>query len=202
MKRISKRHIAIIALLAALTPIAVSAFFWSNSTTTSTYKRVVYINNERLSAEQFNSLKQIYMVTVRNGDYWYDPVSGHWGAIGSRPLGKIATGLKFGRLREHASHGQSATYINGRRLQWQEVWELQKLIGYMRPGNYRLDAKGYIGIVDGPVIANIYHLITGQGTLVKNKSRTISVVKGTQTSGQCIVSLNLRDTRLMSAECS
>lgn len=200
MKRISNRNIVIIALLAALTPVTVSSFLWSKPA--STYKRVVYINNERLSAEQLNRLKQTYMVTVRNGDYWYDPVSGHWGAIGSRSLGKIAAGLKFGRLREHASGGQSAAYINGRRLQWQEVWELQKLIGYMRPGHYRLGAKGYISIVDGPIIANIYQLIAGQGTSVKNKPQTISVVKDTHASGRCTASLNLRDTRLMSAECS
>lgn len=200
MHKISKRHIAIFALLAVLTPIAAYSFFWSKPA--SNYKRVVYINNERLSAEQLNRLKQTYMVTVRNGDYWYDLVSGHWGAIGSRPLGKIPAGLKFGRLREHASHGQSSVYINGRRLQWQEVWDLQELIGYMRPGHYRLGTKGYIGIVDGPIIANIYRLIAGQRTSVKGKPQTTSIVKDKQANGRCIASLVLRDTHLLSAECS
>ena len=199
MKRISKRHIVIIALIAALAPIAISSLIWSEPA--SPYKRVVYINNERLGAEQLERLKQTYMVTVRNGDYWYDPVSGHWGAIGTRPLGRIAVGLKFGSLREHASNGQSAVYINSRRLQWQEVWELQELIGYMRPGHYRLGAKGYIGIVDGPIIANIRHLIAGQGTSVKARPQTATIVKGAQAKGQCTASLDLRETRLMSAEC-
>lgn len=199
MKRTTKRHIVIIALIAALAPIAAYSFFWNKPV--STYKRVVYINNERLSTAQLGWLKKHCMVTIRNGDYWYDSISGHWGAIGSRSLGKIVTGLKFGRLREHASRGQSAVHINGRRLQWQEVWELQKLIGYMRPGHYRLDAKGSIGIVDGPIIANIYHLITGQRTLVKAKPQATRIAKGTHAKGHCTASLNLRDTRLMSAEC-
>ncbi len=199
MQKRSKRLIAIFALFVALTPVTAYSFFWSKPA--STYKRVVYINNERLSAEQLNRLKQTHMVIVRNGDYWYDPVSGHWGAIGSPPLGKIPAGLKFGRLREHVSNGQSSVYINGRRLQWQEVWELQKLIGYMRPGHYRLGTKGYIGIVNGPIIANIYRLTAAQRTAVKARPQTTSLIKDKPANGRCIASLVLRDTRLMSAEC-
>lgn len=198
MKTITKRFIAALALCATLIPVAAYSFFWKKPV--DTYKRVVYINNERLSDARLERLQRQHQVAVRNGEYWYDPVSGHWGAIGTRPLGRIAVGLQFARLREVASNGQSQVTINGRRLQWQEVRDLQKLIGYMQPGKYWLDAQGHIGRQGGPIIANIYRLASGNntaGTAVKNASPE----QGKSSVMQCPTSVLVHRTKLISADC-
>lgn len=124
--------------------------------------RSVIINTAALSAEQITALESAYRVRVIEGDYWYDPLSGAWGQRGGPAAGQIHPGLQLGgALRADASGGGSGqltgVFINGRELHPHDVAALQQITAVF-PGRYWVDAQGYGGWENGPVMFNLYQL--------------------------------------------
>jgi len=118
--------------------------------------RAVIINGQALDARTISALEMAYRVSIANGSYWYDPVSGLWGRAGGPWAGQIQAGLRLGGpLRESASNGNTGVIVNGRRLPWTELLALQALVGYVRPGRYWLDPYGNAGFEGGPALVNL-----------------------------------------------
>ena len=118
--------------------------------------RAVIINGQALDARTISALEMAYRVAIPNGYYWYDPASGLRGRAGGPSAGQIQAGLRLGGpLRESASNGNTGVIVNGRRLPWSELLQLQALVGYVRPGRYRLDGYGNVGFEGGPALVNV-----------------------------------------------
>jgi hypothetical protein len=121
--------------------------------------RAVIINGVRLSDEQVQALEQQYHVPIQDGAYWYDRLTGAWGAQGGPTVGFIHAGLNLGgQLRADASKGNTGVWINGRQLHIQDVLGLQRIVPYVLPGHYWMDAQGSFGYEGGPILGNIWLL--------------------------------------------
>jgi hypothetical protein len=103
-------------------------------------------------------LESIYGIRPRPGNYWYDKVSGLFGAVGYPAAGFMHAGHDFGALRAGASSGDSQVFINGRRLPQLEVIAWSALLGEpIMPGRYWLDSRGNAGHAGMAVpIVNIF----------------------------------------------
>lgn len=109
----------------------------------------IYVNGSVLTAEQRTSLEQAYGA-IQPGRYWYDRLSGLWGAEDGPVTGQIMAGLDLGgALQRDASHGHTKVFINGRELLQTEVAALEKL-GPVNPGRYWMNAQGIGGLEGGP----------------------------------------------------
>jgi hypothetical protein len=65
-------------------------------------------------------------------------------------------GLQLGgELKANASNGDTAVYVNGRRLPRTELNSLQQLVGPVRSGRYWLDPYGNAGFEGGPALVNL-----------------------------------------------
>jgi len=122
--------------------------------------RNVTINGAPLDERTGATLAQLEAaggVTLPDGNYWYDAVSGAFGVWGQPANAFIGAGHELGPpVPENASGGTSGVYINGRRLQDREVQFLSALVAYpWQPGRYFIDATGNAGVEGGPVIVNI-----------------------------------------------
>jgi hypothetical protein len=116
----------------------------------------VTINWEKLTAEEVQSLKNIYG-SVTPGDYWYDRMTGLYGVMGHGPLGIIATGYNFGPMPRNASNGNTNVIINGREITYGEVALLTRYVGQVIPGSYWLDSSGNFGLAGSNVaLGNLY----------------------------------------------
>ena len=114
----------------------------------------ISINGKRLDANEVRALAQ-YGVQAQSGNYWYDAVSGAWGAWGGPTAGFVAAGIPSAPLPSNASNGMTGVLINGRNITQGELAFLQNLArSPIPPGQYWLDANGYAGQVGGPPLIN------------------------------------------------
>jgi hypothetical protein len=115
----------------------------------------VVVNGIALDRQTLAALQSAYG-QVKPGRYWYDPMSGLWGAERAPTSGQIAPGLRLGGpLRADASGRGTGVFINGREIHAVEVARLQALVGPVRPGRYWLNAAGIGGYEGGPPQFNL-----------------------------------------------
>ena len=118
----------------------------------------VVINQVTLSEAQISELTRKYGIAPLPGNYWYDSMSGLYGAVGFPAYGFMMPGHRYGTLKRNASKGNTQVIVNNRELPQDEwaVWSY--MLGYwIQPGNYWLDANGnagYVGVAT-PVV-NLY----------------------------------------------
>jgi len=109
----------------------------------------VFVNGRELTSTQLDAFKQIYGVIPAPGHWWYDAISGMYGAEGQGATGFMYPGHDLGPLAADASRGNMPVFINGRQLTQAEVDYLAWLAGgAVAPGRYWVDAQlnwGYEG---------------------------------------------------------
>ena len=116
----------------------------------------VIVNGEQLPNSAVIALQLAYRTIIPSGRYWYDAASGLWGREGEPFAGQMQPGLQLGgELKANASNGDTAVYVNGRRLPRAELNSLQQLVGLVRPGRYWLDPYGNAGFEGGPALVNL-----------------------------------------------
>lgn len=117
----------------------------------------VIVNAQPLGAQTLAQLRQLYPVPIAPGRYWYDPISGLYGAEGGPPAGQMAAGLALGGpLRADASGGTTAVSINGRRLTEGEVrYIMVACQSPVLPGRYWVLASGLGGFEGGPPLFDL-----------------------------------------------
>lgn len=128
----------------------------------------IFVNGEPATQDDFvRELARFNLpmaVQVPDGRYWYDPISGLWGIEGGAALGQMPPTLELGGpLREDASGGTTAIFVNGRELHLTEAAYLQQLFGYVIPGRYWLNAFGIGGNEGGPALFNLAALAQQAG---------------------------------------
>ena len=110
----------------------------------------VVVNGRQLTQEQLDAFKKVYGVIPAAGRWWYDAVSGMYGAEGQGATGFMYPGHDLGPLAADASRGSMPVFINGRQLTEVEVNYLAWLAGTgVMPGRYWVDAQlnwGYEGV--------------------------------------------------------
>ena len=115
----------------------------------------IVVNGQELGAEDGLALMQHYGV-IPAGNYWYDPVSGFWGASGGPAAGQIMSGLALGGpLPANASGGGTGVFVNGREIHPQEYLTLVQMYGSVAPGRYWMNAQLIGGLEGGPAIFNL-----------------------------------------------
>lgn len=118
----------------------------------------VNINGHQLSTAEVNAMQLTYGQAPQPGQYWYDPVSGMYGAKGFPAYGFMYPGHAFGPLSPDCSEGTTGVFVNGRELPENEWlgWS-QILGGYLQAGRYWFDSYGNIGL-EGQLFAqaNLY----------------------------------------------
>lgn len=117
----------------------------------------VIVNAVALNAETLAALQRIYPVPIQPGRYWYDPVSGAYGAEGGAVAGQMSPGLPLGGpLRADASRGTSRVFINGRQLtEGEKSYIEQACQTPVAPSRYWVNAQGLGGFEGGPVTFNL-----------------------------------------------
>jgi hypothetical protein len=119
-------------------------------------ERRVSVNGQALDAATLNQLESLYHLQIAAGSYWYDPTSGAAGPAGGPTLTFIVPGLRLGGpLRADASNGNTGVFVNGRELPAYDLAGLTRLVGYIAPGRYFLDAMGNAGTEGGPPTVNL-----------------------------------------------
>jgi hypothetical protein len=122
----------------------------------------VVINGRALTPQQVREVEQTYGARPGPGNYWYDPVSGLYGAAGRPAYGFMLPGHDFGPLAAGASAGRSGVFINGRQLPAEEVAVWGKLLAApITPGRYWLDGHGNAG-VEGVAVPRVNLLVAGR----------------------------------------
>ena len=110
----------------------------------------VIVNGRELTSAQLDAFKKVYGVIPAAGRWWYDAVSGMYGAEGQGATGFMYAGHDLGPLAADASRGNTPVFINGRQLTQLEVNYLAWLAGgSVAPGRYWVDAQlnwGYEGM--------------------------------------------------------
>ena len=128
------------------------------ATPASDESRDVSVNDVKVDDEQVLGLERMYRTHVQNGAYWYDRMTGAWGAMRGPTLGFILPGLALGgTLRADASNGDTGVFINGRELHRIDVHGLMQL-GAVYPGRYWVDAYGNFGFEGGAALGNLWRL--------------------------------------------
>ena len=116
----------------------------------------VIINGVRFSDQDIESLERTFRVRIRDGNYWYDRMTGSWGRRGGPTEGFILAGLNLGGpLRADASNGDTGVFINGRQLHRVDVARLQQ-IGPVYRSRCWMDAYGNIGLEGQPAFVNVW----------------------------------------------
>ena len=118
----------------------------------------VVINEVTLSDSQIEALAKKYGVAPLPGNYWYDSISGLYGAAGYPAFGFMFPGHQFGTLKRTASNGNTQVIVNNRELPQSEwaVWSYM-LGSWIEPGNYWLDSNGNAGYVGvATPLVNLY----------------------------------------------
>jgi hypothetical protein len=157
----------------------------------------IVVNGAELSVETVRALQQVYPVPIAPGRYWYDRISGAYGAEGQPIGGQMIAGLALGgALRADASRGTSGVFLNGRQITLGEKAYLEQLcLTPVLPGRYWVLFNG-VGGVEGA--AATFHLgqcpgLARQGGGSASSSRTYcdgngncttSGVLGTITTGR------------------
>lgn len=115
----------------------------------------VVVNRAEISVEQVQALEYFYG-RINSGAYWYDSLSGLWGAEGGPAVGQILPGMTLGGpLRSDASNGNTGVFFNGRQLHPTEVELLRQRFGVVYPGRYWLRADGIGGPEGGPALFSL-----------------------------------------------
>lgn len=118
-------------------------------------RRRVVVNRVALSDERVAVLERHLGGPLADGDYWYDRVSGAWGAIGGPTLCSLRPSLTLGGpLRADSSWGATALFVNGRELDENDAAALRRLID-IPPGRYWIDAARDFGMEGGPRLGNL-----------------------------------------------
>jgi hypothetical protein len=113
-------------------------------------QNAVVVNGVALDKQTIAALQRAYGA-VQPGRYWYDPVSGLYGAERGPTAGQIAPGLRLGGpLRADASGRGTGVFVNGRELHPAEVVRLRALFGVVLPGRYWMNAAGIGGFEGAP----------------------------------------------------
>lgn len=116
----------------------------------------VWINEVELDAQTVHALEQQFGVRAVPGQYWYDPLSGLYGAMGGPGLGFTMPGLEIGGpLPTDASGRGTGVFVNGRELHGLDIAALMSLLGTVYPGRYWLRWDGMYGFEGGPPIGNL-----------------------------------------------
>lgn len=144
----SRRWLLCLATLALVIP--------STEGEAQTTSTDIWINGVELDVGTVAALEQRFGVRAVPGRYWYDSVSGLYGAMRGPGLGFTAAGLQVGgSLRADASGGGTGVFVNGRELHPMDVAVLMSLLGAVYPGRYWLRQDGYYGYEGGPPIGNL-----------------------------------------------
>lgn len=110
----------------------------------------VFVNGRELTPAQLEAFKHVYGVIPAPGRWWYDAISGMYGAEGQGATGFMYPGHDLGPLAADASRGDMPVFINARQLTQVEVSYLAWLAGgAVTPGRYWVDAQlnwGYEGV--------------------------------------------------------
>jgi hypothetical protein len=124
----------------------------------------VFINGRELNPDQVAALTATYGYSPPAGRFWYDSLSGAWGALGREPAGFILPGHDFGPLPADASGGTTGVFINGRQLNMVEAIAIQSAFGAVYPGRWWLDGRtGYFGLEGNPMpLGNLIAMIQAQ----------------------------------------
>jgi hypothetical protein len=118
-------------------------------------QNAVVVNGVALDKPTIAALQRAYGA-VQPGRYWYDPVSGLYGAERGPTAGQIAPGLRLGGpLRADASGRGTGVFVNGRELHPAEVVRLRALFGVVLPGRYWMNAAGIGGFEGAPPHFNL-----------------------------------------------
>jgi len=125
----------------------------------------VFINDRELSAQQMIALTATYRYAPPRGRFWYDTVSGAWGAEGRETIGFILPGYDLGPLSPDASAGNTGVFINGREISTVEAAGLQRTFGAVYQGRWWLDGRtGNYGVEGNPMpMGNILAALRAQG---------------------------------------
>lgn len=106
----------------------------------------VVVNGHALSRDELDTLSGIYGMRPLPGEYWYDPVSGLYGAVGHDAYGFMHPGHDFGPPAPFASGGNTSVSVNGRILSKEEYVVWSHILGaWIQPGAYWLDGQGNAG---------------------------------------------------------
>ncbi|MCZ6674976.1 MAG: hypothetical protein O7C75_18755 [Verrucomicrobia bacterium] len=109
-------------------------------------EEIVVFNGQVLSRKQLEDFNRRYNRYPRPGNYWYDPRSGLYGAVGFDAYGYMHPGHDYGPLQSNVSRGSSRYFINNRRLSKKEALIWRQLMGReLAPGNYWFDSTGNFG---------------------------------------------------------
>lgn len=156
------RHVARAGALLALLPIvacsqsAPTAPETASMTAPPPATPAVFVNGQRIDEATLAALAQHYRMRIAPGRYWYDRISGAAGPEGGPTLAFIMPGLELGGpLQSNASNGNTGVFVNGRELPAWDLAGLTRLVGYIVPGRYFLDAMGNAGIEGGPPTVNL-----------------------------------------------
>ena len=142
----------------------------------------------------------LYYGAIPAGNYWYDPVSGLWGASGGPSSGQIYPGLVLGgALEANASGGGTGVFINGRELHPSEVAYLQRLYGSVVPGRYWMNAQMIGGFEGGPAIFNL-SAAGGGGSGGSGYNRN-TIGGGLMSDGNCAGYLHPGGASVMTGNC-
>jgi len=118
--------------------------------TTDQWPEVV-INGRALSRLEILQIVRAYGGVIA-GRFWYDPVSGLWGAEGRELSGYLQPGLPLGTLSPRASNGNTRIFLNGREVNLAEALFYKWIFGAAMPGRYWLDGRtGNIGVEGSPI---------------------------------------------------
>ena len=161
----------------------------------------VIVNGQELSSEDGAALMQHYGV-IPTGSYWYDPVSGFWGAEGGPSSGQIMPGLDLGGpLQANASGGHgTGVFINGREIHPQEYQYLQQQFGSVTPGRYWLNAQLIGGFEGGPASFNLNQQANNSGG--SNSGYNVNTYGGgLMSDGNCSGYLHPGGTTVMTGNC-
>lgn len=119
-------------------------------------ERSVVINGVAVPPSTLAALEASHRLQIADGRYWYDRASGAAGPAGGPTLAFIAPGLELGGpLASDASAGNTGVFLNGRELPQYDLVALTRLVGFVQPGRYFLDANGNAGFEGGPPLINL-----------------------------------------------
>ncbi len=128
----------------------------TGTTPAAALQRHVVVNGQAIAAARLEELSSHLHLKIVDGDYWYDKVSGAAGPAGGPTLAFIVPGLELGGpLAPDASAGNTGVFINGRELPQFDLIALTRLVGFVQPGRYFLDATGNAGFEGGPPVINL-----------------------------------------------
>jgi hypothetical protein len=106
----------------------------------------VVFNGRILERRELDEFYKRYHRYPRPGNYWYDPVSGLYGAVGFDAFGYMHPGHQYGPLTANVSGGRSRYFVNGRCLSLKEIAIWRQMMGDdLVPGHYSFDSRGNVG---------------------------------------------------------